>query len=107
MTRRPPANGALTPSRRRCASICGPPPCTTTGRSPAYRSSTTERAKDAVNSRSTMAFPPNLTTTAAPAYGRSPARQDSRSTAVSSTLHRDLGEVYLTQDSSTRHEAGT
>ena len=35
VTRSPAVNVLATPSRSRCAEICGPPPCTTTGRSPA------------------------------------------------------------------------
>ena len=36
------------------ASICGPPPCTTTGRTPIVFSSTTSRAKEARRSSSVM-----------------------------------------------------
>ena len=35
VTRSPAVNADSTPSRSRCSVICGPPPCTTTGRSPA------------------------------------------------------------------------
>ena len=35
VTRRPAVNVDSRPSRSRCSVICGPPPCTTTGRSPA------------------------------------------------------------------------
>ena len=35
VTRSPAVNVDSTPSRSSCSVICGPPPCTTTGRSPA------------------------------------------------------------------------
>ena len=35
VTRSPALNADSIPSRSSCAVICGPPPCTTTGRSPA------------------------------------------------------------------------
>lgn len=37
VTRRPARNSLVIPSRFSMAPICGPPPCTTTGRNPAYR----------------------------------------------------------------------
>ena len=47
VTRNPAVNVLGTPSRARCAEICGPPPCTTTGRRPAYRRNTTSWANPA------------------------------------------------------------
>src|SRR3954466_2789649 len=65
-TRRPPRNSAGGPRRSSIAVICGPPPCTTTGRIPASRRNTMSRANACLSSSSTMALPPYLTTTTWP-----------------------------------------
>src|SRR3954462_15932491 len=46
--------------------MSGPPPCTTTGLSPTYLSSTTSRAKSSRSCGSSIAAPPYLTTTVRP-----------------------------------------
>ena len=66
VTRSPAAKLVGTPSRSSWASICGPPPCTTTGRSPAYRRNTMSSAKACRSSSLTIALPPNLITTVSP-----------------------------------------
>ncbi len=77
VTRRPASKRTSRSRRSSMALICGPPPCTTTGRSPACHSSTTSCAKVRCSAGSTMALPPNLTTTVRPrsssAQGRSAA----------------------------------
>ena len=64
--------------------ICGPPPCTTTGATPICRSSTMSAAKPSVSAGSTMALPPNLTTTTLPRqrlmYGSISTSSSARST---------------------------
>ena len=62
VTRRPPRNSEAIPSRSSIAEIWGPPPCTTTGFSPADRRNTMSWANACLSSSSTMAFPPYLTT---------------------------------------------
>src|ERR1700733_9338440 len=62
----PAANVLSMPSFPRCSLICGPPPCTTTGRRPAYRRNTTSCANAKHSSLSVMACPPNLITTVSP-----------------------------------------
>src|SRR3954467_7175823 len=58
--------------------MSGPPPCTTTGLSPTYLSSTTSRAKSSRSCGSSIAAPPHLTTTVRPwnsrMYGRASRR---------------------------------
>jgi hypothetical protein len=44
------------------SSICGPPPCTTTGFMPTSLRSTTSRANALFSASSVMALPPNFTT---------------------------------------------
>ena len=63
VTRRPAVNVLSRPSRSRCSLICGPPPCTTTGRSPAYRRKMRSWAKASRNGSSVIALPPYLITT--------------------------------------------
>ena len=63
VTRRPPANCDLMPSRLSIAPICGPPPCTTTGLIAVCSSSTMSRANSRAASSSPMAWPPYLMTT--------------------------------------------
>jgi hypothetical protein len=59
-------NSLSMPSRSSIAEICGPPPCTTTGRSPAYRRKTMSSANACLSWSSTMALPPYLITTVLP-----------------------------------------
>src|SRR6266700_4602686 len=66
VTRSPAVNVLGTPSRSRWAEICGPPPCTTTGLSPAYRRNTTSWANPARSASSVIAWPPYLITTVLP-----------------------------------------
>jgi hypothetical protein len=70
VTRSPASKRVSRPRRSSMALICGPPPCTTTGRRPVRRSSTMSWAKARCRSASTMALPPNLTTTTAPRGSR-------------------------------------
>ena len=46
--------------------MSGPPPCTTTGLSPTYLSSTTSRANSSFSAGSVIAAPPYLITTVWP-----------------------------------------
>ena len=55
VTRSPPRNVDSMPSLSRCALICGPPPWTTTGRSPAYLRNTTSSANASRSASSVMA----------------------------------------------------
>ena len=66
VTRRPPRNSDSMPSRSSIALICGPPPCTTTGRRPTWRRNTMSCANARLRSSSIMALPPYFTTTSAP-----------------------------------------
>src|SRR5258706_4566238 len=59
-------NSPFLPSRVSTLSICGPPPCTTTGFMPTSFNSTTSRAKLAFSSSSVIALPPNFTTMVLP-----------------------------------------
>ena len=77
VTRRPSTNVVSMPRRAISSEICGPPPCTTTGRMPTSRISTMSSANDASASWSEVpasALPPYFTTTVLPAkrrmYGR-------------------------------------
>src|SRR5680860_1332512 len=63
VTRKPPLNSDLILSRSSSLPICGPPPCTTTGFTPACLSRTMSRAKSRASSGSPMACPPYFTTT--------------------------------------------
>jgi hypothetical protein len=63
VTRSPSTKVVCLPSRSRVAPICGPPPCTITGRRPMYFSRTTSTAKEHRSSASLMALPPYLITT--------------------------------------------
>ena len=66
-TRWPSSNRVSMPSRPSISLIIGPPPWTTTGRTPTWLMSVTSRAKPAMASSELMAWPPNLMTTVAPA----------------------------------------
>ena len=66
VTRRPPRNSDTLPRRFIRSVICGPPPCTTTGRIPTARMSTMSSAKRARSSEPEMALPPYFTTTVRP-----------------------------------------
>src|SRR6185369_8353371 len=66
VTRMPWMKWPFLPSRPSAASICGPPPCTTTGLMPTSLSSTTSSAKSAWSSGSVMALPPYLITMVLP-----------------------------------------
>ncbi|AFU00665.1 ion transporter [Nocardia brasiliensis ATCC 700358] len=63
VTRKPPRNSPCRPSFFSIALICGPPPCTTTGCTPTVRRKAMSAAKACSSSASTMALPPNFTTT--------------------------------------------
>ena len=66
VTRRPSTNSVSLPMRRSHSPICGPPPCTTTGRMPTRCIITMSFAKSANSSGRDIALPPNFTTTTAP-----------------------------------------
>src|SRR3954467_14654609 len=70
--------------------MSGPPPCTTTGLSPTYLSSTTSRAKSSRSCGSTIAAPPYLTTTVRPWNSR---MYGSASRRVSMSRMAPLGRV--------------
>ena len=78
VTRRPSTNSLALPSLSNHSPICGPPPCTTTGRIPTRCISTMSDANCSNRSGSPMALPPNFTTTTAPRnasmYGRACSR---------------------------------
>src|SRR4051812_12431614 len=65
-TRRPSTNFTSIPSRSISRVIIGPPPCTTIGCKPTYRSSTMSWAKSCVRPASVIAAPPILITTVFP-----------------------------------------
>src|SRR3954447_3658322 len=65
-TRRPSSNFTSIPSRSISRVIIGPPPCTTIGCKPTYRSSTMSWAKSCVRPASVIAAPPILITTVFP-----------------------------------------
>ena len=62
VTRWPSRNSGTLPSRSIRSLICGPPPCTTTGRRPTERISTMSSANEVASDGSTMALPPYFTT---------------------------------------------
>src|SRR4051812_7801070 len=66
------------PSRSSIEEICGPPPCTTTGRKPAMRRNTMSSANARFSPSSVMALPPYFTTMVLSWYcfshGSAPAR---------------------------------
>ena len=62
----PCTNSPFLPSLASICSICGPPPCTTTGFMPTSFSSTTSRAKPVFSAASVMALPPYLMTMVLP-----------------------------------------
>jgi hypothetical protein len=66
VTRMPWMKLPFLPRRFSAVSICGPPPCTTTGFMPTSLSSTTSSAKSACNAGSVMALPPYLITMVLP-----------------------------------------
>ena len=66
VTRSPAAKTDSMPSRSRCSVTCGPPPCTTTGRSPACLRNTRSWANPARKCSSVIAWPPYLITTVSP-----------------------------------------
>ena len=84
VTRRPPRNSEVMPSRFNIEEICGPPPCTTTGWTPQRFMNTMSWAKARFRSSSIMALPPYLITTILPAYvssqGSASVRMDAFST---------------------------
>src|SRR5690606_32045843 len=84
VTRSPPRNSDSMPSRSSIAEICGPPPCTTTGRRPTRRRNTMSCANAALSVSSTMALPPYLTTTSAPANSWSHGRASTSTSAFCS-----------------------
>src|SRR5438067_2451266 len=85
VTRMPWMNSPFLPSRARSCSICGPPPCTTTGFMPTSLRSTTSWAKLRFSSSSIMALPPDFTTIVLPwkrwMYGSASARMRAFSAA--------------------------
>ena len=66
VTRSPPRNSLGIPRAVSSAVIWGPPPCTTTGRTPTWRKKTISSAKACLSSSLTMALPPNFTTMVLP-----------------------------------------
>ena len=60
VTRMPWMNVPFLPSLDSAVSICGPPPCTTTGFRPTSLSSTTSSAKSCCSAGSVIALPPYL-----------------------------------------------
>ena len=81
VTRMPWTNSPFLPSRASISSICGPPPCTTTGFMPTTLSSATSCAKLALSASSVMALPPYLTTMVLPVEAadvRQRFREDAR-----------------------------
>ena len=66
VTRSPARKVVSMPSRSSWALIWGPPPCTTTGSSPAYRRNTTSCANASRSASSVIAWPPYLITTVCP-----------------------------------------
>ena len=66
VTRSPFTNSLLSCKRLSMPAICGPPPCTTIGFTPACFRSTMSWAKAAARPASPMAWPPYLTTTVWP-----------------------------------------
>ena len=66
VTRMPWMNRPFLPILARASSICGPPPCTTTGFMPTSLSSTTSSAKSCCSAGSVMALPPYLMTMVLP-----------------------------------------
>ncbi len=63
VTRTPSTNSDFLPSRASSWPICGPPPCTITGRSPMKRSRVTSVANEALSASFSIAAPPYLITT--------------------------------------------
>ena len=90
VTRMPWTNSLWMSRRFSSCSICGPPPCTTTGFMPTSFSNTTSRAKPACSAVSTIALPPNFTTMVRPwkrrMYGSASARMRAWSDAWESVL---------------------
>src|SRR4051794_36284657 len=83
--------------------MSGPPPCTTTGLSPTYLSSTTSRAKSSRSCGSSIAAPPYLTTTVRPWNSRmygSASRRVSTSRIAPLVLVRieDIGSCHRHAD---------
>src|SRR4051794_8649692 len=83
--------------------MSGPPPCTTTGLSPTYLSSTTSRAKSSRSCGSSIAAPPYLTTTVRPWNSRmygSASRRVSTSRIAPLVLVRieDIGSCHRDAD---------
>ena len=73
VTRNPLRNSVTLPNRCIRSLICGPPPCTTTGRMPTWRISTMSSANNCSASSSlapASALPPYFTTTTWPANRR-------------------------------------
>ena len=66
VTRMPSTKWLSMARRSSRAPICGPPPCTMTGRMPTNFINTTSRAKECFSASSSMAAPPYLMTTVAP-----------------------------------------
>src|SRR5262245_24647673 len=87
VTRIPPTKRGSLPSRFIIAPICGPPPCTMTGRMPTSRRSTTSRANCSLRPASSIAEPPNLITSVLPwkarRYGSASRRISARWPRVS------------------------
>ena len=67
VTRRPPRNSEVMPSRESIEEICGPPPWTTTGWMPHRFMNTMSWAKARLRFSSIIALPPYLITTILPA----------------------------------------
>ena len=82
VTRMPWMNSPRRPRRLSAASICGPPPCTITGRMPTSCSITTSCAKAACKAGSVMALPPYLMTMVRPWYWRKKGKAAARTSAA-------------------------
>src|SRR3954462_1220450 len=99
VTRMPCTNSPFLPRRVRSCSICGPPPCTTTGFMPTSLSSTTSYAKSRFRPSSVMALPPYLTTIVLPwkrwIYGSASAS----TRAFSAASGFGLGGAFIAADS--------
>src|SRR3954454_20539545 len=103
LTRSPPLNSTGRLRRSMYFVMSGPPPCTTTGLSPTYLSSTTSRAKSSRSCGSSIAAPPYLTTTVRPWNSRmygSASRRGSMSRIAPLVLVRieDIGSCHRDAD---------
>ncbi len=85
VTRSPPLNSDVMPSRPSIDEICGPPPCTTTGFRPHLRRNTMSSAKARLRSSLIIALPPYLTTITLPTYRSSHGSASIRVSALAMT----------------------